>query len=530
MRLVMPSEFKPRRNVDPAMAASNFALWGHFLKGDSPVIEPVATRQAASLIFLCFHRFRNTLTFAAAALLMVAAVSLASVAESKATSGTCVASIADLAGLNADDSTDVNAVKEYKEAVAQLLYKARYEQLDCLADSARLHKEKFPGGMWKLHLLYAGVEAPLRHATPQDWNTHLRLLKGWVSKKPRSITARIALAEAYLAYAWDARGGGFVDTVSESGWKLFEERTAEAKRVLEKAATLPTKCPEWYVAMQNVALSQNWSLADARALLNQASAFEPDYYYYYRMYANFVLPKWNGEPGDSEKSMKEDADRIDGERGDILYFEIAGSLICRCNNDLQVKRVSWPRLQRGFELLEKQNGPSMTNLNLLSYMAIKFKDFFLADKLFTRIGDQWSTDTWGNQSYFDQWKDYASKAASATSLQHLWREAADANMQASDGPAYKSAFEDKFKGFVQKCKLSAGADDGTFEVLISVSQDGFVEGWAAEPETKVSRCLQQTLMAPRRSDAKSPFPQPPQPHYKMRIDLDSPIHAAAAPN
>jgi len=128
---------------------------------------------------------------------------------------------------------------------------------------------------------------------------HLRLLKSWVSEKPRSISARVALAEAYLAWASDARGSGYVDTVSESGWKLFEERSAEARRILDKAANLPTKCPEWYVAMQNVALSQNWSLADARALLNQASAFEPDYYYYYRMYANFVLPKWNGEPGDA---------------------------------------------------------------------------------------------------------------------------------------------------------------------------------------------------------------------------------------
>src|SRR5258708_23186981 len=119
--------------------------------------------------------------------------------------------------------------------------------------------------------------------------------------------------------------------------------------------------------------------------------------------------------------------------------------------------MSWPRLQRGFELLEKQNVPSMTNLTLLSYMASKFKDFFLADKLFTRIGDQWSTDTWGNQSFLDQWKDYASKAGSATSLQHLWREAADANMQASDGPVYKTAFADKFKGFVQMSALTAGA-------------------------------------------------------------------------
>ena len=488
--------------------------------------EPTLIRSAANIGL----RFLRSLRFnAAALLLLVGALSAPSVAESEATSGKCLG-VADLAGLNANDSTDVRAVKEYEEAVAHLLYHARYEQLDCLADSARLHKDKFPGGMWKLHLLYAGVGAPLQHATPQDWNMHLRLLKSWVSEKPRSISARVALAEAYLAWASDARGSGYVDTVSESGWKLFEERSAEARRILDKAANLPTKCPEWYVAMQNVALSQNWSLADARALLNQASAFEPDYYYYYRMYANFVLPKWNGETGDAEKSMQEAADRIGGDRGDILYFEIAGNLICRCNNEVQLKRVSWPRIQRGFELLEKQNGPSMTNLNLLSFMAITFKDFFLADKLFTRIGDQWSTDTWGNESYFDQWKDYASKAGSAPSLQHLWREAANANMQATEGQAYKSAFEDKLKGFVQKCALNERADDGVFEVLISMTQNGFIEGWAAEPETKVSRCLQETLMVPRRGDATGPFPQPPQPHYKLKIDLDPTTYAAAVPN
>ena len=384
--------------------------------------------------------------------------------------------------------------------------------------------------MWRLHLLYAGIAAPLQHATPEDWSTHLRLLKRWVSKSPRSITARVALAEAYLAYALDARGDGFVDTVSASGWKLFEERTVEARQVLEKAAILPTKCPEWYVAMQSVALAQNWSVREARALLDRASAFEPDYYYFYRMYATFLLPKWNGAPGDSEKTMQEAADQIGGERGDIVYFEVAANLICRCNNEVQLKRVSWPRIQRGFDLLEKQYGPSMTNLNLLSFMAIKFKDFYLADQLFTRIHDQWSSDTWGNQPYFDSWKAYAAQAAQGLAWQHSMREAADTNMRATEGPDYKSAFEDKFRDYVQKCVLSAGPDDSRFEVLVSVNQNGFVDGWTAIPETSISRCVQQTLMAPRRGDAKGPFARPPQPHYWMRLDLDPRTYAAVAPN
>lgn len=492
--------------------------------------EPVPTRPPANSIILCFCHLSDALRFAAAALLLVTAVNVASAGESKATSGTCVANDAEVAGLNADDSTDARAVRRYKEAVAQLLDEGSYEQLDCLADSARLHKEKFSGGMWKLHLLYAGVEAPLQHATPEDWNTHLRVVKRWVSRKPHSITARVALAESYLDYAGDMRGDGFADTVSASGWKLFEERTAQARQVLEKAATLHTRCPEWYLAMQRVALAQSWSVPDARALLDQASAFEPDYYYYHRMYVTFLLPKWNGEPGDSEKAMQAAADRIGGERGDILYFEIAGNLICRCNNEVQLNRVSWPRIQRGFDLLEKQYGTSITNLNLLSFMAIKFKDFFLADQLFTRIHDQWSSDTWGNQSYFESWKDYSGKAAQGLAQQHSWREAADANMRTGEGPAYQSAFEDKFRDFVQKCVQSVGPDDSRFEILINVGQNGFVEGWTASPETTVTRCLQQTLMAPRRGDATGPFPRPPQPHYWLRLDLDPTTYAAAAPN
>lgn len=150
--------------------------------------------------------------------------------QHKVLAKTCSSQPAD-PGLLADDATDVHAVDKYKAAVAHMLQEERFDQMDCLADTLRTSKDKFAGGMWKLHILYGGLEAPLQHPTTQDWEDHLNRLKRWVSENPESITARIALAESYLGYAWDARGDGTADTVSENGWQLFGQRAEEARNI-----------------------------------------------------------------------------------------------------------------------------------------------------------------------------------------------------------------------------------------------------------------------------------------------------------
>jgi hypothetical protein len=73
-----------------------------------------------------------------------------------------------------------------------------------------------------------------------------------------------------------------------------------AASTLADAAKLREKCPYWYEAMQVVALNQGWNKSEARELMEQAAAFEPGFYHFYREYANFVLPKWYGETGKRE--------------------------------------------------------------------------------------------------------------------------------------------------------------------------------------------------------------------------------------
>jgi len=65
-----------------------------------------------------------------------------------------------------------------------------------------------------------------------DYNQHIARLKKWITAYPDSTTARLSLAHLYLNYASVARGSGFADTVSDSQWKLFFSRAAQAEVLL----------------------------------------------------------------------------------------------------------------------------------------------------------------------------------------------------------------------------------------------------------------------------------------------------------
>lgn len=160
--------------------------------------------------------------------------------------------------LKFDPGTDVHAIENFELAVAALLKEEQFAALDCTADAFRASKARFSGGAWKLNAVYGGLEDPwVGHATEEDWQDHIARVQRWVASNPTSITARIALSQSYSSYAWDARGKGTSDTVSQSGWKLFEQRLDKAKETLDEAASLDAKCPEWYVAMARVARGQS---------------------------------------------------------------------------------------------------------------------------------------------------------------------------------------------------------------------------------------------------------------------------------
>lgn len=420
--------------------------------------------------------------------------------------------------LRADDGIDVRAVDKYRAAVAKMLKSGSFDELDCLAHSVRTSKEKFAGGMWKLHALYGGLESPSQHATEEDWKNHLRQLQRWVARNPHSVTANIALAEAYLNYAWEARGQGETNSVSDSGWKLFAKRSQQARNILNKASTLKDKCPEWYVAMESVAIAQGWKLEDARALVEKLKSSDPDYYYVYRLHATYLLPKWYGEEGDSESFAASIADEIGAQKGDEAYFQIAGFLVCDCEYQ-PLNHMSWPRIQSGFADIEKQHGRSLTNLNLLARMAVKLKDPVVAEQAFRRIGEDWSEATWKNQAYFESSRTWATQTAPQMAAQRIIEDEADRSLRAEGGLSYRAAFDKKFENLIQECMKTTGTDGQAFELLIQVGETGTVERLMTNPSTNVSDCLLQKLVEFQMARTAA-FPPPPRASFWVRVNLD----------
>jgi len=242
-----------------------------------------------------------------------------------------------------DDNWDT-----YNARIVSLLVQEDFAQLEKIAALNREEKGRLAGGFFKSFDFYRATAYP---TAPSDetYQERIALLKKWIAAFPASATARISLAQCYLGYADFVRGSGLANTVSGSQWRLYQERTTMAERTLLDATSLAERDVHWYAAMQQIARNDGWSKLRARQLLDQAVAFEPDYYHLYWNYAWYLLPRWHGQKGDIQALANEVSAKSATPYDSILYFQIMTSIACYCGEDLEAMYVaSYPRLRDGY--------------------------------------------------------------------------------------------------------------------------------------------------------------------------------------
>jgi hypothetical protein len=311
--------------------------------------------------------------------------------------------------LPGSDSEDLGQAGPRKVTqIGAMLAKADFDRLDAIAEKARTEKTRGAGGAWRLKIFYEQMTTQQDIAVNPE--IHQQQLEAWIKAKPESVTARIGLARFYIASGWAARGSA--TEVEDSAWPIFLGKVAKGKGILDQAAKLTQKDPEWYSAMQSVALAQDWDHGKEKSLFEQAVRFEPDYQYYYESYANYLLPKWEGAEHDSTDFAKKSADTVGGERGDTLYFQIAGIIIRRGNAGYKPE-MDWERLKRGHAALESTYGITGGEQNRFAFMAVRFHDAVTAKKEFELIGERWSVSVWRSHGAFEKARVWAGENAGA---------------------------------------------------------------------------------------------------------------------
>jgi WD40 repeat protein len=287
-----------------------------------------------------------------------------------------------------------------------------------MASQLRTSKARFSDGLWKLPVFYHGLEAEKAVGHTTDWQPWFDKLGKWHSQFPNSITQPVVLGSGWTEYAWEARGIGYGYTVTGEGGKKFDERLAEGRKVLEGAAKLPNKCPQWTIAMQVIALGQGWSRPEYMQLVEAAAKAEPTYYDYYGRAGYFFFPRWFGSKGDWEHLAEIAAEKLDPAEGMTAYTRTAWFNSEYFGNLFKETAIDWSKMKQGFLDIEKKHPDSHWNLNAFCRFAVQAGDRETANKLFTRLGAHGDPD-WQGYARYELAKEWANPSTAQWRLEPL---------------------------------------------------------------------------------------------------------------
>ena len=104
---------------------------------------------------------------------------------------------------------------------------------------------------------------------------------------------QLILGLAHNRLAWNARGGGYADTVSQDGWKNFERFQRKAIVHLKNAHRMNPGFPEPAVEMMDIARAGNVN-ESVQHWFEQATAAQFDYIPAYNSMVFTLYPRWHG--------------------------------------------------------------------------------------------------------------------------------------------------------------------------------------------------------------------------------------------
>lgn len=293
--------------------------------------------------------------------------------------------------------------REINAQSLSLLTNKNYAGLEELAAQHRASREQFANGYWKLTSVYNGIE-PADDAPDEVWPIRLNQIQAWVVAKPESITARIALARILAFYGWKARSNEYADKVTADGWKLFKDRLQKALVILEQAKQIKEKCPVYWSSLQLVALGLEFSRAQYDTIFAQAIQAYPDYQYYYFARATYLMPRWNGQPGELARDLTKSADLLGGEAGDVLYARVAWELnhYADAENVFDDNKLSWQRTDQGFAVILKNFPDSLPAKTERAYQASMAGKLIKARAAFLETKGEVDLSLWDSRESFDE--------------------------------------------------------------------------------------------------------------------------------
>jgi hypothetical protein len=277
----------------------------------------------------------------------------------------------------------------------RLMANGQVDDLERLLNDMANGQQRMADGRWKLMPVMSGLSE--RFAGAKDWHHDVQVIERWRAKYPESGAAATVEAFYWTQYAWDARGTGYIQSVTKEAYAIFLERLQHAESVLKVGSKNARQFPPWYQQYLIVARGLDWPRAVMLDLFGAAVKAFPDYPPFYFTTVVNVTPKWGGSWLAVDTFVDEAARADQGVDGEILYARLYWLLAQDggVNFDLfRATHASWPRMKKGFEQMMRAYPHSAWNLNNFAAFACRAGDRKTFNDLRARMGDVITPEAW----------------------------------------------------------------------------------------------------------------------------------------
>jgi hypothetical protein len=310
-------------------------------------------------------------------------------------------------------ATEIDERKKISLLVQDAFAHGRFAEITELADRYRIDKSRTGGGLWKLSVLYSGIDDAINNETVGDdlvpmFRAIDSKMQRWVALQPNSPTAHLAYAHAKMRNAWRMRGGGYADTVTPDGWKLFAAYVEGTRFYLEKTKAIAAIDPHWYEMMLSIAIYQSWDEKRFGVMFDAATAREPLFYQTWFAAVSYFLPKWRGDVKYVELFAQLAASKTAATEGAGMYARIYWyASQSQFGDDIfRDSLANWPKMKLGFDDVLARY-PDAWNYNNYGKFACLARDKKTTNELLRKIGKHPIPEAWGTRGLIEKCRAWA---------------------------------------------------------------------------------------------------------------------------
>lgn len=285
--------------------------------------------------------------------------------------------------------------------VADLFNAGQFADLDQLFEDWNAQAERMADGRWKLSVFYEALDQQFPVAA--NWDKIGTDILNWRQKTPKSRAAALTEVIYWRAYAWNARGQGYANSVTPEGWQLFRERMTKAMAVLHDCKSFAASSPLWTRLALDLAREIQLPGRDLAIIFAEGVAAHPDFLPNYTSVAVTLSPRWGGN-WQAVDSFVTEAVKDTPAEGTSLYARLYWSLFEREDpgfNLFSNTLATWPRMKQGFQDLARLYPHSAYNMNNFAAAACMAGDKATFQSVRFLLGKSVMPEVWPTNYSFD---------------------------------------------------------------------------------------------------------------------------------